>query len=100
MPSIGLAANVGTTLTLAPVKQTPIMSCSAACIAKCPMAPKWPLLYTVTMPTPTARALSMARRMALGPTMMPSRRSASITAVPGDSRTSRQPGRGSSLPAR
>jgi hypothetical protein len=53
----------------------------------------------VTTPTPTARALAMASRIALGPTMMPSRRSASMTAVPGDSRTSRQPGFGSSLPA-
>jgi hypothetical protein len=56
-------------------------------------------LYTVTIPTPTFLAFSMARRMAFGPTMMPSRRSASITAVPGASRTIFQPGRGSSLPA-
>jgi len=56
-------------------------------------------LYTVTTPTPTARAFSIASRIAFGPTMMPSRRSASITAVPGDWRTTRQPGRGSSLPA-
>jgi hypothetical protein len=63
------------------------------------MAPKWPLLCTATTPTPTARAFSIASRIARGPTMMPSRRSASITAVPGDSRSTRHPGRGSSLPA-
>src|SRR6267142_898399 len=45
------------------------------------MAPKCPLLYTVTTPTPTVRAFSIARRIAFGPTMIPSRRSASITAV-------------------
>jgi hypothetical protein len=33
VPSIGRDANVGTTLRPAPVKQTPTMSCSAACIA-------------------------------------------------------------------
>ena len=33
VPRSGLAANVGTTLSPAPVKQTPTMSCSAACIA-------------------------------------------------------------------
>jgi len=92
-------ANVGTTLSPAPVKQTPTMFCSAACIAKWPIAPKWPLLNTVTTPTPTLRAFSTASRIAFGPMMIPSLRSASITAVPGDSRTIRQPGRGSSLPA-
>jgi hypothetical protein len=56
-------------------------------------------LYTVTTPTPTARALSTARRIAFGPTMTPSRRSASITAVPGDCRVMRQPGAGFSFPA-
>jgi hypothetical protein len=55
-------------------------------------------LYTVTTPTPTFFAFSMARRIALGPTMMPRRFSASITAVPGVWRTSRYPGLGSSWP--
>jgi hypothetical protein len=68
------------------------MSSCAACIAKWPMAPKCPLLYTVTTPTPTRRAFSMARRIAFGPTMMPSRLPASITAVAGASRSIRQPG--------
>jgi hypothetical protein len=57
-------------------------------------------LCTVTIPTPTLRAFSMASRIAFGPTMMPRRFSASITAVPGASRSSFQPGRGSSFPAR
>ena len=82
------------------MKQTPTMSSRAACIAKWPMAPKWPLLCTVTTPTPTRRALSMARRIARDPTMMPRRLPASITAAAGASRSIRQPGLGSSLPAR
>ena len=82
------------------MKHTPTMSAWAACIAKWPIAPKCPLLCTVTIPTPTLRAFSMARRIAFGPTMMPRRFSASITAVPGASRSILQPGRGSSLPAR
>ncbi|HKA61876.1 MAG TPA: hypothetical protein VKH83_05590 [Methylomirabilota bacterium] len=99
MPSRGLEPKVGTTCRPAAVKQTPTMSAIAACIAKWPMAPKCPALCTVTTPTPTRRALSMASRIAFGPTMMPRRLPASITAVPGDSRSIVQPGRGSSLPA-
>jgi len=100
VPSSGFEPKVGTTCSPAAVKHTPTMSAAAACIAKWPIAPKCPLLWTVTTPTPTVRAFSIASRIALGPTMMPSRRSASITAVPGDSRSIRKPGRGSSLPAR
>ena len=100
VPMSGLEANVGTTLRPAPVKQTPTMLRSAAIRAWWPMAPKWPLLYTLTTPTPTFAALSMASRMARGPVMRPRRRSPSMTAVPGVSRSSRQPGAGLSLPSR
>ena len=99
VPRSGRAAKVGTTCRPAAVKHTPTMSCMAACMAKWPMAPKCPLLRTVTTPTPTACALSMASRIAFGPTMMPRRFSASITAVAGASRSIRQPGWGLSLPA-
>jgi hypothetical protein len=58
-----------------------------------------PAVVHGTTPTPTARALSMASRIAFGPTMMPRRFSASITAVAGASRSIRQPGWGLSLPA-
>ena len=50
-------------------------------------------------PTPTFRAFSIAIRMALGPRMMTSPLSASMVAVPGDSRTMRQLGLGLRLPS-
>jgi len=100
VPSSGLAANVGTTLSPAPVKQTPTNVLLGGLHREVADGAEWPALYTVTTPTPTARAFSMASASPSIRTMMPSRRSPSITAVAGDCRTMRHPGRGSSLPAR
>ena len=56
--------------------------------------PKCRALPMATMPTPTLRAFSMARFMALGVMMVPRPRSESTVAVEGVSRMTFQSGRG------
>ena len=62
------------------------------------MAPEWPLLRIVTMPTPTLLAFWMASFIMAGPKITASPLSPSTVAVPGDSRTMRQLGVGFRAP--
>ena len=98
VPNLGSAAKVGNTPVPAAVAHMPTMSFFAACIEKCPTAPRWPPLFMVTIPTPTVLAFSMAMSIARRPRMMPSPRSALMTAVPGVSRSICQLGLGLTCP--
>ena len=70
VPSLTSAPNGGTASAPAAVYDTPTMSSLAAIIAWWPIAPEWPELKTVTTPTPTRRALSIAMRISRGPRMV------------------------------
>ena len=83
VPKRGSDANVGRTPVPAAVAHMPTMSLFAACIEKCPTAPRCPLLFIVTIPTPTVLAFLIAISIARRPRIMPSPLSALITAVPG-----------------
>ena len=98
VPNLDSAPKVGGIPTPPAVMQMPTISASAAIMAWWPTAPVCPLLFIETAPMPTFRAFSMAIRMALGAIMMPRPRSASIVAVAGDSRKTRQSGRAFSPP--
>ena len=93
-PSRGSAPKVGRTPTppLEAVMHTPTMSCRAASMAKCPTAPRWPQLDTLTIPVPNRLAFSIAISMRLRPMEIPRARSASMVAVACASRMTRQSG--------
>jgi hypothetical protein len=92
VPNLSSAENVGSTPDPAEVAHIPTMSCFAACMEKCPTAPRWAPLFIVTMPTPTVLAFLTAMSIARVPRMMPRPLSALMTAVPGVSRSICQSG--------
>ena len=73
---------------------TPTMSCGSAIMAWYAAMPTCPHRPIVTTPMPVFFAFSMAISIALGAMMMPSPSSASMFAVEGRSRTTRQSGSG------